>query len=359
MKLHNRIAGVAAACGALALGWTGAAAAAPNFDGKVVSVYISSSPGGGLDLYARAFARHVNKFLPGKPTMVPKNQPGAGGLLLANQMATQLPRDGTAVAGLTNGLYLSQLLGSKNVNYDAAKFNWVGRLADLPLLLITSERSGVKNPQDIFSKEIAVSVTGPGSYGFLVLSAVKNIMGGKIKIISGYRSGGANRMAMEQGEVDGTASVQWEVQNQRDWIIRTKSNVLAQIALTPYPDLKQVPLLADLAKDAETKRILNMFIAPAEIGRGFALPPEVPADVVKVYRDGFMKMTKDAEFLAEAKKLTLDIDVLDGEALQKVVIESGNVTPAEIQKARAAVNNAKDTMVIKKQDKKKGSKGAE
>lgn len=357
---NSKIVGASLAALALvSLGSTDAQSA-PDFQGKVVSVYISSSPGGGLDLYARTYARHVGKYLPGNPTMVPKNQPGAGGLQLANQMATQLPRDGTAVAGLTNGLYLSQLLGSKNVRYDAAKFNWVGRLADLPLLLIASERSGVKSMQDLYAKEFAVSVTGPGSYGFLVLSAVKNILGAKIKIISGYRSGGANRLAMERGEVDGTASVQWEVKNQRDWIINQKAAILAQIALTSYPELKQVPLMADLAKDAETKRILNMFIAPAEIGRGFALPPDVPADVVKTHRDAFVKMTKDDGFLAEAKKLTLDIDVLDGAALQKVVVDSGNVSAAEVEKARAAVSNAKDTMVVKKQDdKKKKKKSAE
>ena len=359
MHMNRKITGALAACGALVFsaGAISSASAAPNFEGKVVSVYISSSPGGGLDLYARTFARHIAKFLPGSPTMVPKNQPGAGGILLANQIASTMPRDGTAVAGLTNGLYLSQLLGVKNVRYDAAKFNWIGRLADLPLLLLSSSRSNVKTAADMLDKDFAVSVTGPGSYGFLVLSAVKNILGGKLKIIAGYRSGGANRLAMERGEVDGTASVQWTVKNQHDWIINTKANILAQISLKSYPDLKHVPLLVDLAKDAETKKILNMFIAPAEIGRGFALPPDVPADIVALYRDSFVKMTKDAAFLAEAKKLTLDINVLDGAELQKVVADSGDVTPAQIAKAQEAVTAARGSMVkIKKSESKKKKK---
>jgi tripartite-type tricarboxylate transporter receptor subunit TctC len=248
-----------------------------------------------------------------------------------------LPRDGTAVAALTNGLYLSQLLGTENISYDAAKFNWVGRLTDLSLLLLSSQRSDIKVAEDMLTKNFSVSVTGPGSYGFLVLSAVKNIYGGKLNLISGYPSGDANRLAMERGEVDGTASVQWTIKNQRDWILRTKANILAQIALTSYPELKQVPLLGDLAKDPETKRILNMFIAPAEIGRGFALPPDVPADIVQTHRTAFMQMAKDPAFLAEADKLTLDINVLDGETLQSVVIESGKLSPQEIAKARAAV----------------------
>jgi tripartite-type tricarboxylate transporter receptor subunit TctC len=344
-------------CGLLALAAVpGGAQAAPSFEGKVVSVYISSSPGGGLDLYARTYARHVSKFLPGNPTMVPRNQPGAGGIILANQLASTLPKDGTAVAGLTNGLYLSQLLGVRNVAYDASKFNWIGSLAPLPLLLLSSERSGIKTAEDMFKKDFAVSVTGPGSYGFLVLSAVKNILGAKIKIISGYRSGGANRLAMERGEVDGTASVQWTVQNQRDWIKRINANILSQIALKPYPDLKNVSLLGDLAKDQETKRVLNMFIAPAEIGRGFALPPDVSADVVDVHRTAFSQMTKDPAFLAEAKKLTLDIEVMDGKALQATVIESGDVSPQQIAKARAAVSEAKDSMVKRKQSDEKKSK---
>jgi tripartite-type tricarboxylate transporter receptor subunit TctC len=257
---------------------------------------------------------------------------------------------------MTNGLYLSQLLGVKNVRYDAAKFNWIGRLADLPLLLISWPTSKVKTAQDMFTNEFAVSVTGPGSYGFLVLSAVKNILGGKLKIISGYRSGGANRMAMEQGEVDGSASVQWTVANQRKWLEDNKVSILAQIALTSYPELKHVPLLADLAKDDETRRILKMFIAPAEVGRGFALPPGAPGDVVTLYRDAFMRMTKDAQFLAEAKKLTLDINPLDGAALQKAVIESGQVSASEIAKAKAAIAPPD---VVKKSSKKKKKKKKE
>lgn len=330
--------------------------AAPSFRGDTISVYISSSPGGGLDLYARTYARHISKFLPGNPTMVPRNQPGAGGIILANQFASTLPKDGTAVAGLTNGLYLSQLLGVRNVAYDASKFNWIGRLAPLPLLLLSSEQSGIKTAEDMFTKDFAVSVTGPGSYGFLVLSAVKNILGAKVKIISGYRSGGANRLAMERGEVDGTASVQWTVKNQRDWIKRINANILAQIALKSYPSLKHVPLLGDLAKDQETKRVLNMFIAPAEIGRGFALPPDVPTNVVKVHRAAFAQMAKDPSFLAEAKKLTLDVDVLDGETMQETVMESGNVSSEEIAKARAAVSEAKGSMIKKRAGKEKDKK---
>lgn len=330
---------VLAACGlpVMALLPFAAAQAEPSFEGKVVNVYISSSVGGGLDLYARTYARHVSNFLPGKPTMVPRNMPGAGGLQLANQLAITLPKDGTAVAAVTNGLYLSQLLGVENVAYDAAKYNWIGRLADLSLLLLSSQKSDIKVAEDIFTKNFSVSVTGPGSFGFLVLSAVKNIHGGKLNLISGYPSGDANRLAMERGEVDGTASVQWTITNQRDWIRRTNAHILAQIALRPYPDLMDVPLLGDLAKDAETKRILNMFIAPAEIGRGFALPPDVPADIVQAHRTAFMRMAKDPAFLAEAEKLTLDINVMDGETLQALVIESGKVSPQEIAKAKAAV----------------------
>lgn len=328
-------------CGVLMLASLPSAAhAAPTFSGETISVYISSSPGGGLDLYARTYARHVSKFLPGNPTIVPRNLPGAGGIMLANQLASTLPKDGTAVGALTNGLYLSQLLGTRNVAYDASQFNWVGRLAPLPLLLLSSEKSGIKSAEDMLTKDFAVSVTGPGSYGFLVLSAVKNVLGTKVRIVSGYPSGGANRLAMERGEVDGTASVQWTVQNQRDWIKQVNANILAQIALTSYPDLKHIPLLGDLAKDEQTGRILNMFIAPAEIGRGFALPPDVPVEIVSVHRMAFSQMTKDPAFLAEAEKLTLDIDVLDGEALQAVVKESGNVSPEEVAKARAAVSDA-------------------
>lgn len=322
---------------------TSARAAGPSFEGKQISVYISSSPGGGLDLYARTFARHMPDHLPGKPVMVPKNMPGAGGLQLANQLANQLPRDGTAVAAVTNGLTLSQLLDATgNAHYDAAKFNWVGRISDLPLLLVTSKTSKARNAKEMMTEEFAVSDTGPGSYGFLALSAVKNVLGAKMKVVSGYTSGGANRLAVDRGEVDGTASVQWTVKSQHDWIVNNHMNILVQIAGTKYADLPDVPLLADLAQDAETRNVLKLFVAPADIGRGITLPPGVPADVVKLYRTGFMAMIKDPAFLADARKQTLDVNPMDGEALQKVVIASTKASPKEIARAKAAVATAPD-----------------
>jgi len=308
-----------------------------SFEGKSISLYVSSSPGGGLDLYARTVARHLPNFLPGKPGIIPKNMPGAGGLQLANQMATSLPKDGTAFAALTNGLTLSQLLDTGNARYDAAQYNWVGRVSDLPLLLLSWRTSKVKTAQDLFVHELAVSDTGPGSYGFLALSAIKNVLGARLKIVSGYTSGGANRLAVERGEVDGTASVQWTIKAQHDWIVDNKANILIQIAGQSYPDLKQVPLLADLAKDEETRHVLNLFVAPADIGRGFALPPDVPADIVKTYRTSFMAMMKSRPFLDDAGKQTLDVNPMDGETLQKIVAESTKASPKEIARAKAAV----------------------
>lgn len=324
--------------------------AAPSFEGKQISVYISSSPGGGLDLYARTFARHMPNYLPGKPVMVPKNMPGAGGLQLANQLAGQLPKDGTAVAAVTNGLSLSQLLDTTgNAHFDVAKYNWVGRISDLPLLLVLWPTAKVKNATDMMTTEFAVSDTGPGSYGFLALSAIKNVLGAKMKIVSGYTSGGANRLAVERGEVDGTASVQWTLQAQHDWIVNNKMSILVQIAGTKYADLPDVPLLADLAKDEETRHVLNLFVAPADIGRGITLPPDVPADIVALYRTGFMQMVKDPAFLDDAKKQTLDVNPMDGAALQKVVIASTKATPKEVERAKAAVSTAPDR--VKEKDK--------
>ena len=347
----SQLKSVIVACATLAAALPLAQAhAAPSFEGKQISVYISSSPGGGLDLYARTFARHMPNYLPGKPIMVPKNMPGAGGLQLANQLASQFPKDGTAVAGVTNGLSLSQLLDTTgNAHFDVAKYNWVGRISDLPLLLVLWPTAKVKNATDMMTTEFAVSDTGPGSYGFLALSAIKNVLGAKMKIVSGYTSGGANRLAVERGEVDGTASVQWTLQAQHDWILNNKMSILVQIAGTKYADLPDVPLLADLAKDEETRHVLNLFVAPADIGRGFTLPPGVPADVVNFYRTGFMQMMKDPAFLEDCKKQTLDVNPLDGETLQKVVIASIKATPKEIARAKAAVSTAPDK--VKEKDK--------
>lgn len=339
MRIGGRI--LAFACGLVAIAILFAATPAraeTSFEGKTVTIYIGYGPGGGFDIYARFLARHFSKYLPGNPTVVPKNSPGAGSILLANQIATTLPRDGTAIAVLGNSLYLDQLLGSPNIKFDAAKFTWIGRMAGLPLLLVSWETSDVKTAQDMFKNELVVGVPGAGSYGYQLLNAVKDVMGAKIKLVSGYTSGQETRLAMERGEVEATASIQWTLmrEQQKDWLETKKVNLLTQLGLKSYPDLTQVPLIADLAKNDEERQIISVFLAPAEIGRAFVAPPDLPTEVVQTLRTAFMAVAQDPQVVAEADKQALELSVMDGAELQSIIDQISKIPPAVLEKAKRA-----------------------
>lgn len=342
--MMTRVHGFALVLALGALLFTVASATAKtSFEGKTVTIYIGYGPGGGFDIYARFLARHLPQHLVGSPTVVPKNSPGAGSILLANQVASSLPKDGTAIAVLGNSLYLDQLLGAPNIKFDASKFTWIGRLAGLPLLLVSWETSDVKTAQDMFRRELVIGVPGSGSYGYQLLNAVKQVMGANFKLISGYTSGQETRLAMERGEVEATASIQWTLmrEQQKDWLETKKVNLLTQLGLKSYPDLTQVPLIADLAKNDEDRQTISVFLAPAEIGRSFVAPPDVPREIVQTLRTAFMAVANDPQVIAEAAKLELELSVMDGSELQAIVDQISMIPPAVLERAkRAAVSGA-------------------
>jgi tripartite-type tricarboxylate transporter receptor subunit TctC len=327
------ILGLFALLGAAVPAW-----AETSFQGKTVTIYIGYGPGGGYDIYARVLARYLPKHLPGNPTVVPRNSPGAGSMLLANQVASTLPKDGTAIATLGNSLYLDQLLGAANIKFDASKFTWIGRFTGLPLLLVSWETSDVKTAEDMFKHELVVGVPGAGSYSYLLLNAIKKIMGANLKLVSGYTSGQATRLAMERGEVEATASIQWTLmrEQQKDWIETKKVNLLAQLGLKSYADLPQVPLIADLAKTDEQRQIISVFLAPAEIGRAFVAPPDLPPDIAQTLRSAFLAVTRDPQLIAEAKKQSLELDVMDGAELQSIIDQISKIPPSVLEKAKRA-----------------------
>lgn len=316
---------------------------AQSFEGKTITVFIGVGPGGGFDLYARTLARHMGKQLPGNPTLVPKNVPGAGSIQLANMMPSSLPQDGTAIAALDNALYMHQLVGNTaNINFDAAQFNWLGRLASLPLLLMSWHTSAVKTPNDVFTTEMTVGMPGAGAYSALLLSAVKSLTGAKFKFIYGYQSGAEVRLALERGEIDGTASIQWTLmrEQQKDWLVNKKVNLLIQLGLKSYPDLPDTPLIRDMVKDEESKRVLLVFLAPAEIGRAYVAPPGMAPETVKLLRTAFTAMTKDEAFLADSAKQNLEIDPMTGEEMQALIKSIAEIPPATLAHARQVMEAA-------------------
>jgi tripartite-type tricarboxylate transporter receptor subunit TctC len=261
--------------------------------------------------------------------------------MLANQLYNTLPRDGTALGVIGNSLPLDQVLGSQQIMFDSAKFNWIGRFDDLSLLLLAWKESGIASVEDVLNKEFSIAVPGRGSTGEFALGAIKRLLGARYNLISGYRSGQETKLAMERGEVDATASVQWSQvkATNRDWIEQKKINILVQLGLDRFSDLPNVLLAHELGRTEEQKRILELLMLPARIGRALVAPPDMPADHLAVIRNGFEAMLQDPEFKSDADKLNLTLNPLPASSLQDIVDRIGRMEPSLVEKARAATHD--------------------
>jgi tripartite-type tricarboxylate transporter receptor subunit TctC len=336
MTRFNRSAFVASS---LVLGTALGAIGSPAYGeafyaGKTINFIIASAVGGGYDTYGRLAASHLGQNLPGHPSVVPQNMPGASGIRAANYLYTIAPKDGTAIGMVDQALYLDQILGKPELTADTTKFNWIGRITSNNAVLFATATAPVKTIEDAMSQELIVSASGTSSK--LRWTVLQRVVGLKAKIISAYKGTNESRLAMQRGEVQ-ALSMPWTVlKSQEAQAIADKSiNLLLQTGLEKAPDLQQVPRMIDLAKNDEDRRLLTLFSSPDEIGRSVLAPPGLPAARVAELRQAFMAMIKDPAFLRDAQKLKLELDPLSGEELQKLASGSNDIPPALIKRARA------------------------
>ena len=332
--LRTFAAGVVAASALLTAGSASGDAIEDFFKGKTVTYYISTVPGGCYDLYGRFVAMYIGKHIPGNPSLVPKNMPGAGGLTLANWLYNVAPRDGTAIAGPPQALAIEQVLGSKGIQYDAAKFTWIGRSAPVVEVMYTWHTSPTKTFNDAQSRETIMGGTGPTSPTITYLKQLNILAGTKFKPISGFGGTTEVNLAMERGEVEGSIKswASMKVDNP-DWLRNHTVNIILQFALDKPADLPDVPLMTEIGSTEANSQALKFFAYGNAMGRATFGPPGMAADRVKALRTAFMAMSKDPDFLAEAEKRKIDIGPLDGEGLQRIVEET--LAVSEQVKARA------------------------
>jgi tripartite-type tricarboxylate transporter receptor subunit TctC len=293
----------------------GATDAAAEFKASSVTVSIGSGTGGGYDTYGRLASRHLGKNLPGNPTLIAKNQPGAGGVVLANAMYNVAPKDGSAIAILQAGTPFEPLFGNVQAKFDPQKFNWLISLNKLVNIGVFWHTSRVKTMNDLLTGEVIVGSSGGGNASTEVYPRLfNNLAGTKFKVIAGYQGTGDTALAMERGEVEGI--VGWELSslraNKPDWIRDNKATIVIQVTLTRSADLPDVPSVIELIKTDEDRRVVELLLARQEHGRVFLAPPGVAADVVATLRQGFMAMAKDKAFLNDAERLRADIVVNSG-----------------------------------------------
>jgi len=293
------------------------------YKGKTVNLIIGYSVGGGYDLYGRLLARHIGKYIPGRPNIVAQNLTGAGSLRAAQYLYSVAPKDGTAFGTFGRTIAATPLLTPATAQFDSTKFNWLGSVTNEVSTCITWHTSVVKTWSDILAKDIAFGGEGPGADPDVYALLYKNVFGAKMKLVTGYHGTNDTTLAMERGEVDGLCGMSWSTLKSRhlQWMNEKKINIIIQAALKKQPELANVPLAIELTKDPERLQILKLFLASQEMARPFAAPPGIPDDRKAALVAAFDATMKDPEYLAEAKKLDLDLQPVTAAEIDALIRE--------------------------------------
>jgi tripartite-type tricarboxylate transporter receptor subunit TctC len=332
MMILCRIAAVVAA---LSLSVPAAHAQDADFAKKTITIYIGNTAGGTYDLMGRLVARHLGRHLPGNPTVIAENMPGAGTLRAANYIYNVAPKNGTALGIVSETLAVEQALLNAAVQFDATKFAWIGRLAASNAVHIVWHTAKAQSIDDLKRIELTAAGTGPGNVAEIVPTLLNAVIGTKFKIIRGYPAANESMLAMERGEVE-SAAVNWATVKtaKAQWLRERKVKVILQDLTTRGPELPDVPALGELGDTAEAKQLIGLYANTGAIGRSFFAPPGLPGATAKVLRDGFAAMTRDAEFIADANKINADLDIGSGEDVQKAIEQTLHVPEAVLQRAR-------------------------
>jgi tripartite-type tricarboxylate transporter receptor subunit TctC len=289
------------------------------YKGKQLTMLIGSAPGGGYDIWARLLARHMGKYIPGNPTFVPQNMPGAGTLVAANYLYSVAARDGSVIGGVSREAPLAPLTGAEG-RFDALKFTWLGSPSQETNVCIAHKRAGVASFADLQQRELIVGDTGPGT-GTQVFPKVLNVFfGTKFKLVPGFPGGPQVFLAIERGEVDGICeSLDAVMRRGADKVKDGTLILLFQGGAEPDPSIKDIPFIFDLAKTEEQKQVLVFLYTGQGLGRPFLAPPEVPADRAQALRDAFDATMKDREFIEEAEQQKLAANAVSGKAVDEIL----------------------------------------
>jgi tripartite-type tricarboxylate transporter receptor subunit TctC len=314
--------------------------AAAFFKGKTLRLIVGIGVGSGYDINARLLARFMVNHIPGQPTIIVQNQPGAGSLTMTNALYNTGPFDGTVMGASFNGMPTTPLLQPGGTRFDPVKINWLGSTNRETQAMYVWHTAPAQVLEDAKTKEIVMGGQAPGStqYDYPVLA--NSLFGFKFKVVTGYESTPKIHLAMESGEVHGTIA-NWSTLKAINpgWIADKKIRILAQWALQKNSELADVPLFVDLAKTDAEHAALKLMLARLEYGRPFFLPPNVPAGRVEVLRRAFDATMKDPAYLAEADRLKVDVEPLTGEQVAALVEQVAR-TPAEtVARVRAAMEH--------------------
>jgi len=300
------------------------------YEKKAINLYVGFSPGGSYDFYARLFARHMGRYIPGNPLIVVQTMGGAGSLQAANFLFNVAPKDGTALGVVTQTLMLEEAMNSPGVKYKSSDFHWIGRMTAVLETMIISGNAKAKTIEDVTLFETTTAGTGPGSPSEGYPRLLNAFAGTKYKVISGYQSSAHAMVALEAGEVDSLeVSYNTIVRTKADWLKSGKIKVIAQAALERSPDLPDVPTLVELGQTARAKASLAFYTSAAAVSRSIIATPGIPEERVRALRNAFNAVQKDPDFLVEIAKTNSEFDPASGEYLQELALKIA-ATPQDI-----------------------------
>jgi tripartite-type tricarboxylate transporter receptor subunit TctC len=333
-----------AAAAVVALIATTANAADQFYKGRTVQVVVGFTPGGGYDLYARVLARHLGKHLPGNPSVVPQNMPGAGSVKAANYLYSVAPKDGTVIATFDRGLPMERLLGrTEGQAFDATKFTWIGSVTDEPAVCAFWSQSAIHSWDDMKSKPFKAGGAGVTADDEIYPTVLRNMFHVPVRVISGFPGSPEAILSMQRGEIDGRCGWSWSSLMSRDKALldQKKITVTLQLGVENSLGLPGVPLLGDLTGDPKQKAALKLIFSRLTIARPFAAPPGLPPERTQTLRAAFDATMSDPDFLAEMKKLLLEVRPQSGEKVERTVKEIYAYPPDVVKLAADAIRSAR------------------
>ena len=325
--------------------WPAHAASPVDFyKGRTVQVVVGFSAGGGYDLYARVLARHIGKHIPGNPSVIAQNMPGAGSLKAANYLYNVAPKDGSVFGIFDRGLPMERLLGrTRGQDFDATKFTWIGSITDEPTICGFSSKSGIRSWQDMKTKPFRVGGAGATADDEIYADVLRNMFHLPLRVVSGYPGRAETVLSIQRGEIDGLCGWSWSSLMSRDkYLLDSKQLIVTlQLGVEKNLDLPGVPLVGDLTDDPKQKAALKLIFSRLTIARPFAAPPGLTAERAAALRAAFDATMRDPEFLAEMRKLALDVRPQSGLKVEQLIKEVYTYPAEVVQIAMQAIRPAR------------------
>jgi len=309
------------------------------YKGRNVTLVIGYSVGGGYDAYARLLGRFIGKHIPGNPAIVPEQMTGAGSLRSANFIYSVAAKDGSVFGTFSRSMGISPLVDK--AEFDSRKFTWLGSVTDDNTICVTWNTSPIKTWDDFLTKPSKFGGEGAGSDPDIWTLLYKNVFGAKAQLVSGYPGTNDVVLAMERGEVDGLCGISWSTIKSRhpEWLTGHSVNIIVQAALKKEPEISAVPLATDLTKTPEQLQIIKLLLVSQAMARPFAAPPDIPADRKAALIAAFDATVKDADFLAEAQKLSFDVRPVDATTIDAMLAEVYQTPKDVIARATKAISS--------------------